>query len=79
VSADHGLSPRHLPKLSTFLQERGGQFLEELDAWMAAHPPGTEEQRLGVGVGVYLYVENEMDRWSPAELGLRNPIEHRPT
>lgn len=79
VAADHGLSARHLPKLSTFLGERGGKFLEELDAWMAANPPGADEDRLGVGVGVYLYVENGADRLSPAEFGLRNPENKRLT
>ena len=78
VAADHGLSARLIPKLSTFLQDRGGEFLEELDAWMAAHPPGADEERLGVGVGVYLYVENEIDKWDPSEFGLRSPIEYRP-
>jgi len=78
VSADHGLSIRHLPKLSAFLLDRGVDFLEELDAWMAAHPPGADEERLGVGVGVYLYVENEIDKLNPPEFGLRSPIEIRP-
>ena len=71
VAADHGLAPRHIPKLSIFLEERGGKFLEELDAWMASNPPGADEERLGVGVGVYLYVENEADRIDPSELSLR--------
>ena len=78
VAADHGLSARLVPKLSTFLQDRGVEFLEELDAWMAAHPPGADEERLGVGVGVYLYVENEIDKWNPAEFGLRSPVEYQP-
>lgn len=78
VAADHGLSARLIPKLSTFLQDRGVEFLEELDAWMAAHPPGADEERLGVGVGVYLYVENETDKWDPSEFGLRSPVEYRP-
>lgn len=73
VAADHGLSARQIPRLSTFLDERGGKFLEELDAWMAANPPGADEARLGVGVGVYLYVENEADRLDPTEFGLRSP------
>lgn len=78
VAADHGLSARLVPKLSTFLQDRGVEFLEELDAWMAAHPPGADEERLAVGVGVYLYVENEIDKWNPSEFGLRSPVEYQP-
>jgi hypothetical protein len=78
VAADHGLSARLVPKLSSFLQDRGVEFLEELDAWMAAHPAGADEERLGVGVGVYLYVENEIDKWNPSEFGLRSPVEYRP-
>jgi hypothetical protein len=77
VAADHGLSSRQIPKLTEFLQTRGVEFLEELDAWMAAHPPSADDERLGVGVGVYLYVENEIDRWNPVEFGLRSPIEIR--
>jgi hypothetical protein len=73
VAADHGLAARQIPKFSVFLEERGVKFLEELDAWMASNPPGADEERLGVGVGVYLYVENEADRLSPTELGLRKP------
>jgi uncharacterized protein DUF6502 len=76
VAADHGLSIRLVPKLSAFLQDRGVEFLEELDAWMAAHPPGADDERLGVGVGVYLYVENQLDKWSPSEFGLRSPVEY---
>ena len=72
VAADHGLGARQIPKLSMFLEERGGKFLEELDAWMASNPPGADEDRLGVGVGVYLYVENEADRIDPSELALRD-------
>ena len=75
VAADHGLSIRLVPKLSAFLQDRGVEFLEELDAWMAAHPPGADEERQGVGVGVYLYVENQLDKWNPSEFGLRSPVE----
>ena len=78
VSADHGLGRRNVPRLTEFLQTRGVEFLEELDAWMAAHPPSADEERVGVGVGVYLYVENEIDKWNPAEYGLRSPIEIRP-
>lgn len=73
VAADHGLAARQIPKLSLFLEERGGKFLEELDAWMASNPAGADEERLGVGVGVYLYVENEADRLDPTEFGLRSP------
>jgi Family of unknown function (DUF6502) len=73
VSADHGLSARQLPQLDTFLRERGPEFLEALDAWMSAHPPGADEERLNVGVGVYMFVEHEPDRLNPAEFGLRNP------
>jgi Family of unknown function (DUF6502) len=76
VAADHGLSVRLVPKLSAFLQDRGVEFLEELDAWMAANPPGADEERLGVGVGVYLYVENQLDKWNPSEFGLRSPVEN---
>ncbi len=72
VAADHGLSARQIPKLSVFLEERGGKFLEELDAWMTSNPPGADEDRLGVGVGVYLYVENEADRIDPSEIALRD-------
>ena len=74
VTADHGLSAKQIPRLSAFLQERGGQFLEELDAWMSANPTAPQDEPLGVGVGVYLYVENEADRWNPAEFGLKNPL-----
>ena len=77
VAADHGLSRRHIPNFAAFLEQRGGEFLEALDAWMAAHPPGADEDRTGVGVGVYLYVEHKADRLNPAEHGLRNPIAHR--
>jgi hypothetical protein len=77
VSADHGLSARQLPKLDAFLRERGPEFLEALDAWMSAHPPGADENRLNVGVGVYMYVENEADRLNPSEFGLRNPTVER--
>jgi hypothetical protein len=73
VAADHGLAARQIPKFSMFLEERGGKFLEELDALMASNPPGADEDRLGVGVGVYLYVENEADRLDPTEFGLRSP------
>jgi hypothetical protein len=73
VAADHGLTARQIPRFSIFLEERGVKFLEELDAWMASNPPGADDERLGVGVGVYLYVENEADRLKPAELGLRKP------
>lgn len=73
VTADHGLSGRNLPKLDAFLRERGPEFLEALDAWMSAHPPGADEERLNVGVGVYMYVEHEADRLNPSEFGLRNP------
>jgi hypothetical protein len=77
VAADHGLSGRQIPKFSAFLKERGAEFLEELDAWMAGHPPGTDEERLGVGVGVYLFVEHPTDRFSPAEHGLRSPLAYK--
>jgi hypothetical protein len=77
VTADLGLSSRHVPQLDSFLRERGPEFLEALDAWMSAHPPGADEERLNVGVGVYLYVEHEADKLSPSEFGLRNPRTQR--
>jgi len=73
VTADHGLSAKSLPKLDAFLRERGPDFLEALDAWMSAHPPGADEERVNVGIGVYMYVEPEADKLSPSEFGLRNP------
>lgn len=73
VSADHGLSARQLPKFDAFLRERGPEFLEALDAWMSTHPPGADEERLNVGVGVYMYVDRDVDKLNPSEFGLRHP------
>ena len=77
VTADHGLSARHVPRLDAFLRERGPEFLEALDAWMSAHPPGADEDRLNVGVEICMYVEQEADRLNPSEFGLRNPRTER--
>ncbi len=73
VTANHGLGSRQLAGLDAFLRERGPEFLEALDAWMSAHPPSADEERVNVGVGVYMYVEREIDRRDPSEFGLRNP------
>jgi hypothetical protein len=67
VLADNGLSAEHLPYLAEFLKDRGSQFLEAIDAWMAARHPAAEEQRLNVGVGVYMFVQDEKDTWDPIE------------
>ena len=67
VLADNGLSAKHLPYLADFLKDRGSQFLEAIDAWMAARHPTAEEQRLNVGVGVYMFVQDEKDTWDPIE------------
>ena len=79
VLADNGLSAKHLPYLAEFLKDRGSQFLEAIDAWMAARHPAADEQRLNVGVGVYMFVQDEKDTWDPIEhpnfqfhSGLRN-------
>jgi len=77
ATADLGLSPRLVPNLDAFLRETGPVFLEELDAWMSAHPPGADEARVGTGVGVYMYVEHEIDRLNPSDFGLRNPLADR--
>ena len=73
AAADLGLGPRNLPTFDAFLRETGPGFLEELDAWMSSHPPGADEERVGTGVGVYMYVEHEIDNLNPSEFGLRNP------
>ena len=64
VSADRGISDQQLPNFQVFARERTEQFLNDLDDWLAQRlEPTTDQidQRVEIGVNVFLYVEPPSD------------------
>lgn len=49
-------SPKHLPRLRTFVKTQGASFIEIIDDWLEDHKAAQpHEPVMEVGVGVYLY------------------------
>jgi hypothetical protein len=60
VSADRGISDRNLPNFQEFVRERSELFLDDLDDWLGQNLGPTADQtdqRVAIGVNVFLYVE----------------------
>lgn len=55
------IAPAVIPEFHAFLEHRGQQFLEEVDAWLTAHeaPAGEEQPLTRLGVGVYWIQDGE--------------------
>jgi len=56
TAVQSSFSNRDLPGLYAYLSMHGGNFLEELDAWMAKRVAKSEGKK--VGVGIYFFVES---------------------
>ena len=64
VSADRGISDQQLHDFQVFARERTDQFLNDLDDWLAQRLELTTDQldqRVEIGVNVFLYVDPPSD------------------
>ncbi len=71
VSADRGIPDRQLPNFQEFARERTEQFLNDIDDWLGQHLDPTldqTDQRVEIGVNVFLYVEPPADLTTSATL-----------
>jgi hypothetical protein len=64
VSTDRGISDQQLPSFQEFARERTEQFLIDLDDWLGQRlgPSANQiDQRVEIGINVFLYVESPPD------------------
>ena len=57
VFSDGGLPPEAVEEVHVFLREHGQRLLERIDDLMCSRDSEKDEQRVDVGVGLYLYTE----------------------
>ena len=65
VVPDNGLLPQDVPAFDEFIRERGQNFLDEIDNWIASRRKPRPEQGdkwTITGVGVYHYVDRQIDQ-----------------
>lgn len=63
VWTPEGISPVDMPRFDTLVNEKGQEFLETLDNWLTTREQDAEkmppEEKVDVGVGVYLFSDAE--------------------
>jgi hypothetical protein len=68
VFADYGLSEEDLAKFNGFIRRTGEKFTNEVDTWFVTHSNKERQGPIKTGVGLYHYVENDVDREDYLEL-----------
>jgi hypothetical protein len=68
VAADRGLPPELLPEFEKFARSRAGDFLVDLDNWLAPYASDEADgsDRVDAGVNVFLYVDSPVAEGSLA-------------
>jgi hypothetical protein len=63
VSSDQGIKAEDLPRFRAFIKQRAQLLLEELDNWLSQlDPPKSDDnEKVNTGVGIYHYIEEEID------------------
>lgn len=63
IAFNANMSRSAIENFQTLINERGQAFLEDIDAWLSEHEPeataAEKEERIKLGVGVYLVMDNE--------------------